>query len=96
MPRKASKTVPEGKGPVPQKEMLESGQLTMGDVYRLLLERFDRMDDRWNKKMDKISNEMREMDQHLTNLEHGAPQPRLAMVADGQQADTGGRLIDHS
>ena len=95
MPRKASKTVPEGKGPVPQKEMLESGQLTMGDVYRLLVERFDRMDDRWNKKMDKISNEMREMDQHLTHLEHGTRQPRLAMVVDRQQADTSGQLIAH-
>ena len=95
MPRKASKTVPESKGPVPQKEMLESGQLTMGDVYRLLVERFDRMDDRWNKKVDKISNEMREMDQHLTHLEHGTRQPRLAMVVDGQQADTSGQLIAH-
>ena len=34
--------------------------------------------------MDKISNESREMDQHLTRLEHGARQPRLAMEADGQ------------
>ena len=84
MLRKASKTVPEGNGPVPRKEERESGQLTMGDVYRLLAERFDRMDDRWNKKMDEISNEMRDMDQHLTRLEHGARTPRLAMEADGQ------------
>ena len=27
---------------------------------------------------------MREMDQHLTRLEHGARQPRLAVEADGQ------------
>ena len=87
MLRKASKAVPEGNGPVPQKEELESGQLTMGDVYRLLVERFDRMDDRLDKKLDKISEEMRKMDQHVTRLEHDARQPRLAMEADGH-ADT--------
>ena len=88
--RKASKTVPEGNGPVPQKEELESDQLTIGDVYRLLLERFKIMDsysDRLDKKMDKISEEMRKMNQHVTRLEHGARQLRLAMEADGQ-ADT--------
>ena len=39
MLRKASKAVPEGNGPVPQKEELVSGQLTLGDVYRLCEER---------------------------------------------------------
>ena len=34
-----------------------------------------------------ISDEMRKMDQHVTRLEHGARQPRLAMEADGH-ADT--------
>ena len=33
--------------------------------------------------MDEISDEMRRMDQHVTSLEHGARQPRLAMEADG-------------
>ena len=70
----------------------------MGDVYRLLVERFDRqleiMDsrfdrrdsyfDRLNKEMDEISEEMRKMNQHVTRLEHGARQLRLAMEADGQ------------
>ena len=90
MLRKASKTVPEGNGPVTQKEELESGQLTIGDVYRLLVERFDRIDgysDRLDKKMDEISEEMRKMNQHVTRLEYGARQLRLAMEADGQ-ADT--------
>ena len=45
---------------------------------------FDRMDDRLDKKFDKISEEMRKMDQHVTRLEHGAQQPRVAMEADGQ------------
>ena len=90
MLRKASKGVPEGNGPVPQKEEIGSGQLTLGDVYRLCVERFDRMDsysDRLNKKLDEISDEMRKMDQHVTRLEHEARQPRLAMEADGP-ADT--------
>ena len=34
--------------------------------------------DRWNRKLDEI------LDQHVTSLEHGARQPRLAMEADGQ------------
>ena len=87
MLRKASKAVPEGNDPVPQKEELRSGQLTLGDVYRLCVERFDRMDDRWNKKLDEISDEIRKIDQHVTRLEHEARQPRLAMEADGP-ADT--------
>ena len=37
--------------------------------------------------MDEISEEMRKMNQHVTRLEHGARQLRLAMEADGQ-ADT--------
>ena len=40
--------------------------------------------DRWDKKLNDISDEMRKMDQHVTSLEHGARQPRLAMEADGQ------------
>ena len=34
MLRKATKAVPEGNDPVPQKEELGSGQPTMEDVYR--------------------------------------------------------------
>ena len=40
--------------------------------------------DRWDKKLDDISDERRKMDQHVTSLEHRARQPRLAMEADGQ------------
>ena len=94
MLRKKSKAVPEGNGPVPQEEELESGQLTMGDVYRLLVKRFYRqleiMDNRFDRQLirmdsyfDRLDDEMRKMDQHLTRLEHGARQPRLAMEADG-------------
>ena len=36
-----------------------------------------------NRKLDEISNETRVMDEHVTSLEHGARQPRLAMEADG-------------
>ena len=47
---------------------------------------FDGMDscfDRWNRKLDEISDETRVVDQHVTSLEHGARQPRLAMEANG-------------
>ena len=75
---KASEAVPEGNGLVPQKEEFGPGQLTWEDVYRIMKEAFDR----WDKKLDEISDEVRKMDQHVTSLEHGARQPRLAMEAD--------------
>ena len=80
MLRKASEAVSEGNNPVPQKEELESGQPTMEDVYRMMKEAFDR----WDKKLDEISDEMKMTDQHVTRLEHGARQPRPALEADGQ------------
>ena len=90
MPRKESEAVPEGNGPLPQQEQFGSGQPTLEDVYRMLCEaidsRFDRQQscfDRWDRKMDEISDEMRRMDQHVTSLEHGARQPRHTMEAGG-------------
>ena len=90
MPRKDCEAVLEGNCPIPQQEEFGSGEPTSADVYRLCVERFDRMDsysDRWNKKLDEISDEMKKMDKNVTRLEHGARQPRLAMEADGH-ADT--------
>ena len=91
MPRKESEAVTEGNGPVPQQEEFGSGEPTLADVHRLFKERFHRqhkrMDtffDRWDKKLDEISDEMRKMDEHVTRLEDGARQPCLAMQADGQ------------
>ena len=43
----------------------------------------DSYSDRWNRKLDEIWDETRVMDQHVTRLEHGARQPRLAMEANG-------------
>ena len=83
MLRKASEAVPEGNGPVPQKEELGSGQLTWGDVYRGMKVAFDR----WDKKLDEISDEMKKMDQRVIRVEHGARQPRLVMEA-ARHADT--------
>ena len=81
MLREHCEVVPEGNCPIPQQEELGSGEPTLADMYRLCEERFDRMDsysDRWNRKLDEISNETRVMDKHLTSLEHGARQPRLS------------------
>ena len=86
MLRKESEAVPEGNdGPVPQKEEFGSGQPTWRNVYRMMKEAFDR----WDKKLDGISDKMKEyieerrsIDQRLIHLEHGARQPRLAMMAD--------------
>ena len=79
MLRQAIETVLEGDGPVLQKEEFGSGQLTWGDVYRVMKVVFDR----WDKNLDEILDEMRKMDEHVTRLEHGARQPSLAMEADG-------------
>ena len=86
MPRKESEAVPEGNCPIPQQEEFGPDEPTLADIYRLCEERFDRMNsysDRWNRKLDEISDETRVMDEHVTSLEHGARQPRLAMEADG-------------
>ena len=42
----------------------------------------DNYSDRWNRKLDEISDETRMMDEHVTSLEHGARQPHLAMEAN--------------
>ena len=86
MPLKDCEAVPEGNCPIPQQEEFGSGEPMLADIYRLCEERFDRMDsyfDRWNRKVDEISDETRVMDQHVTSLEHSARQPRLAMEAEG-------------
>ena len=98
MLRKASKAVPEGICPIPQRKEFGSDEPTLADIYRLCEGRFDkqlkamdsffeRMDDRLDKKLDEISDEMKKMDKNVTRLEHGARQPLLAMEAD-RQADT--------
>ena len=60
MLRKAGEAVPEGNDPVPQKEELGSGQLTLGDVYRLCVERFDRqlqtMDSFFDRMDERLGN----------------------------------------
>ena len=44
--------------------------------------------DRWNRKLDEISDEVRVMDQHVTSLEQDARQPRLAMEKVDGPANT--------
>ena len=80
MPRKESKAVPEGNdGPVPQQEEFGSGQPTLADVCRVFKERLDKSD----RRLKKLSDEMKRMDQRLASLEQDARQPRLAMEVDG-------------
>ena len=40
--------------------------------------------DRWDRKLDKMVEDWRSLNQHVASLEHDARQPRLAMLADGQ------------
>ena len=77
MPWKESEFVPEGNGPVHQREEFGSGQPTLEDVCQRMREALDR----WDKMLNEKSDEFRE---RFTRLEHGAWQSRLAMEADGQ------------
>ena len=69
MPRKDCEAVLEGNCPIPQQEEFGSGEPTLADIYRLCGERFDRQlkimnsfFDRWDKKLDEISDETKKMD----------------------------------
>ena len=94
MPWKESEVVPEGNGPVHQREKIGSGQPTLEDVCHRLneaLDRWDKMLNETSEKMhsyfDRVEDVMRERDSiYLTRLEHGARQPRLAVEADGQES----------
>ena len=68
MPRKQGKAVPESNGPVPHHDELGSDQPTMVDLYRMLIEQFDRSD----KQFDELMETPRERNQPLTSLEHEA------------------------
>ena len=87
MPRKESEDVPEGKGPVHQREEFGSGQPTLEDVYQVFEEGFKKMDsyiDQMNRKLKEITDDKRSMNQHETSLEQDARQPRLAMDGNGR------------
>ena len=77
MPWKESEVVPEGNGPVHQREKIGSGQPTLEDVCQRMNEALDR----WDKMLNEISEKM---DQRLAHHEQDARQSRLAMEADGQ------------
>ena len=59
MPRKQSKAVPEGNGPVPQHDEFEPDQPTLADIYRLFEERLDRQLDRMKSHFDELAEKMR-------------------------------------
>ena len=72
MLRKESEVVPKGNDPVHQQDEFGFGQPTLVDPFR----RLEKIRDR---RIDVIT---RLLEQHLTSLEPGARQPRLAMMAD--------------
>ena len=74
MPRKQGKAVPESNDLVSHHDEFESGEPTMADLYRMIIEQFDRSDDQCNE----LTENMRLTNQRLAGLEHEARQPRLA------------------
>ena len=78
MPRKWSKAVPEGNGPVPHHDEVGPDQPTMADLYRMIEEIFDKS----GRKLDKLEEKTRETNRRLARLQHGAQQPCLVMEED--------------
>ena len=89
MPRNWSKAVPEGNGPVPQREEFRPDQPTLADVYRLFEERLDRHlnlikshFDQQDKKLNELMAKTKETKHRSAGLEQEARQPSLATEAD--------------
>ena len=78
MPRIKSKAVPEGNGPVPHHDEFGFDEPTMADLYRMIKERFDRSDE----KFDERTETMKATNQRLAGLQDGARQSCLAKEAD--------------
>ena len=97
MPRKWSKAVSEGNNPVPHQDEIGPDQPTVAALYRMIKERFDKLDrnlermmryfDQQDKRLDELTEKMREARQRLAGLNQEARQSRLATEAD-IEADT--------
>ena len=84
MPWKESEVIPEGNGPVHQREKIGPGQPTLEDFYQRIIEKLDKIQKRLDSCIDRLDDKMRERDQRLARQEQDARQSRLAMEADGQ------------
>ena len=81
MPRKWSKAVPEGNGPVPHLDDLGSRRPMMADLYRMFGERFNRRGEHL-EMVSELTGMLRATKKRLAGLEHEARQPRLATEAN--------------
>ena len=73
---------PGKKGSRPQDESW-SGKVKIADLFRMLCEHIGSRFNQQDKKLDEIMKMTRGTSQREASLEHDAPQPRLAMEADG-------------
>ena len=78
MPRNWSKAIPEGNGPVPQREKFGSDQPTLADVYRIIEELSDKSD----RKLDELTENLKRANQRVASLEQDARQPHHAIEVD--------------
>ena len=81
MPRKWSKAVPKGNGPVPYHDQLGSREPTMVDLKKMFEVKIDRMD-KDLERMSKRTGMLRATNQRSAGLPHEARQPRFATEAD--------------
>ena len=85
MPRKKSKAVPDGSGPVPQDTSRLLGGITMNEISKVVSKVLNKSSDEWEKNLDRMSEITDKMltaiNQCSAGLEHDARQPRLATEA---------------
>ena len=91
MPRKRSKAVLEGNGPVLHQDEFGSDEPTMVGLYRMIKERFDQSDrylhrmknhfDQQDTKLDKLTENLERANQRVASFDQDARQPRLAIEA---------------
>ena len=78
MLRKASETISEGNGPIPQQEKFGSGQPTLAEAFREIREKLEESHDEMTRLFEQLA----------ARLEQGARQRRYAMEADETNTKT--------
>ena len=82
MPRKESKAVHKGNGPVPRDTYRLLGGITIEELRRIMSQSWDEVCNEYGLKTSEKPKEMRATEQRSASLEQDARQLRLAMEAD--------------
>ena len=95
MPRKESKAVPEGNGPIPQDAYVMLSGITLEDLRRTMSEAAGKVFDKHFGQNPENPEEIKAKEQRSANHEQDARESRLAMEADvTRYAETHKRMED--